>query len=134
LQGALDECWRMLMPGGQAMIMIYSAFSYRQWFGKPGETCKQAVSERMRGAMPVDSRSDGERAAYDASTKDGIAAPETVFTSAAAMRQLTRRWSSCKVTRENIGKENIFSRMPRNFACRTFGPVLGLDLYCRLTK
>jgi SAM-dependent methyltransferase len=134
LQRALDECWRLLKPGGQAAIMVYSAYSYRQWFKQPLPTLRQTLAERGAASTPVSARTDAQRAAYDASTKDGTGAPETAFTSAAAMRRLARRWSHCKVTRENIGQESIFRFLPRDVACRMFGPVLGLDLYCRLTK
>lgn len=134
LQRALNECWRMLKPGGQAMVMVYSSISYRQWLAKPGETWRKIRAERS-GALPLTATAtEAERAAYDASVADGVAAPETAFTSPGMFRRMTQRWASCEVARENIGEESIFRYVPRKFACRIAGPFLGLDLYCHLIK
>ena len=134
LQQALDEAWRVLKPGGRAMVMVYYAYSYRRWVYVPRATMRQFLSDKFgigTNRLPI---SDKERAHYDASTKDGGGAPETAFTSASEMKRLTARWSKCVVHRENIGQEFVFRAMPRAMACRRAGPWVGLDIYCELIK
>ena len=134
LQRALDEAWRVLKPGGRAIVMVYYAYSYRRWGAVPGATLKQFFKDKVLSQTSYRAASEKERAHYDASTKDGGGAPETAFTSASDMRRLTKRWSSCKVTRENIGQESVFRNWDRKKACATAGQVMGLDIYCDLQK
>lgn len=133
LQRALDEAWRVLKPGGQAMVMVYYAYSYRRWHYETRTTVKHLLADKLGIRASASSRSARERAHYDASA-DGEAAPETAFTSASEMRRLTRKWSRCTVHRENIGEESVFRAMARQKAIRLAGPWVGLDIYCRLVK
>ena len=134
LQRALDEVWRVLKPGGRAMVMVYYAYSYRRWVYVTGPTFKQFMADKFGLGSRSTVITDKERAHYDASTKDGGGAPETAFTSASEMQRLTKRWSKCTVHRENIGQEFVFRTMPREVANRRAGPWVGLDIYCELIK
>ncbi len=134
LQRALDEVWRVLKPGGRAMVMVYYAYSYRRWAYQTGPTFKHLLHDKFGIGRRDGSASEAERAHYDASTKDGAGAPETAFTSGSDMRRMTRKWSSCVVHRENIGQEWLFKATPRDVAIRRWGPLMGLDIYCDLTK
>lgn len=134
LQRALDEVWRVLKPGGRAMVMVYYAYSYRRWVYVPGPTFRQFMADKFGIGSRSSVITDKERAHYDASTKDGGGAPETAFTSGSEMQQLTKRWSKCTVHRENIGQEFVFRTMPREVANRRAGPWVGLDIYCELIK
>lgn len=134
LQRALDEVWRVLKPGGRAMVMVYYAYSYRRWAYVTGPTFKQFMADKFGLGSRSTVITDKERAHYDASTKDGGGAPETAFTSASEMQRLTKRWSKCTVHRENIGQEFVFRTMPREVANRRAGPWVGLDIYCELIK
>ena len=133
LQRALDEAWRVLKPGGEAMIMIYNAYSYRRWILSARATFNYFLWDKFGIGQPSDA-SAAERAQYDASTEGGAAAPETVFTSGAHVRRMSHKWKSCCVSRENIGEEILRGKISRETACRMLGPVLGLDLYCHLKK
>ncbi len=134
LQRALDEAWRVLKPGGRAMVMVYYAYSYRRWGAVPKETFRQFIDDKVFSRTAYRAASERERAHYDASTKDGAGAPETAFTSASDMKRLTKRWTSCKVSRENIGQESVFRNWDRKKACSVAGPFVGLDIYCDLQK
>ncbi|MGE0383644.1 MAG: class I SAM-dependent methyltransferase [Gammaproteobacteria bacterium] len=134
LQKALDEVWRVLKPNGRAMVMVYYAYSYRRWAYHPSMTLKYFLHDKFGVGNRDGVATEAERAHYDASTKDGAGAPETSFTSASEMRRMTRRWSRCDVHRENIGQEWLFRSTPRDVAIRRWGPLVGLDIYCDLTK
>jgi SAM-dependent methyltransferase len=132
LQRALDETRRVLKPGGGAMVMIYNAYSYRRWLTAFGETWRywkwDCTGEGARATA-----GERHRARYDTRT-DGSAAPETVFTSASHVRRMCRDWTSISVRRENIGAEGLLRLIPRPLASAVLGPVVGLDLYCRIEK
>lgn len=134
LQRALDEAWRVLKPGGRAMVMVYYAYSYRRWQHATAATLQHLRADKLGIGGARSSRTDRERAHYDASTKDGAGAPETAFASISDMRRMTTRWSSMTARLENIGEESIFRAVPRDVACRFAGPCVGLDLYVTLVK
>jgi SAM-dependent methyltransferase len=134
LQRAIDEAWRVLKPGGQAIIMVYYAYSYRRWRFNFRETFRHLIADKLGVHLAQIAATDRERAHYDASTKYGVGAPETAFTSVSDMRRLARHWTSCRINKENIGQESVFAKWSRAKACRIAGPWLGLDIYCSLVK
>lgn len=132
LQKALDEVWRVLRPGGEAMVMVYYAYSYRRWIYHPGATLRYLLWDKLGiGRAPV--ASAPERAMYDSNSK-GEAAPETLFVSAGAMQRLCTRWQEVQVFRENTVQESVFKDASRESLNRWLGPLLGLDIYCHLKK
>ncbi|HCU89385.1 MAG TPA: hypothetical protein DGR97_05565 [Gammaproteobacteria bacterium] len=132
IQGALDETWRVLKPGGQAIVMVYAAYSYRRWMYTFAPTLRYLIWDKF-GIGKAPQTSDRERKQYDASGA-GEGAPETTFTSASHMRRMTKQWHSVRVTSENIGTEGPFRNTERHKANRIFGSWLGLDIYCHLVK
>ena len=131
LKWALDETWRMLKPGGEAILMVYYSYSYRRWLCYPCSTLRYFLWDKFDVGTPLSS-SEKERAHYD--TGAGGAAPETVFVSGAAMDRMTRHWSSRAYRLENIGAESLLKNIPRKKALHYLGPWIGLDLYCHLIK
>ncbi len=132
VQGAIDETWRVLKPGGQAMVMVYAAYSYRRWLYAFAPTVRYLAWDKLRVGQAPQS-SERERKHYDASG-EGEGAPETAFISASHMRRMTPRWHSLEVTSENIATEGPFLRMERHRANRVYGHWLGLDIYCHLIE
>lgn len=133
-QRALDESYRMLKPGGKAMVMVYFAYSYRRWLSAPRSTFQQLLTDKFGINLTDRGHDQKERALYDASTVDGTGAPETEFFSASEVRRMTRQWSSKSFRLENIGQDGPFRAMPRHVANRFFGPIMGLDIYMLLEK
>lgn len=129
---AIAETRRVLRPGGRATIMVYSAFSYRRWARWFGPTLSYFLWDKF-GIGAWRQASSAERAAYDADSS-GAAAPETVFVSAAHMRRLARDWSRITIHRRNVGAEFPLRLIPRRYLLSTLGPLVGLDLYCHLSK
>jgi SAM-dependent methyltransferase len=132
LQLAIDETWRVLKPGGRAVIMVYYAYSYRRWLLSPMATTRHFLTDKFAIGTATKA-SAAERARYDASTVDGIAAPETAFASGADIKRLATRWTRCTVSRNNIGIR-VPSPALRRLANATLGPLMGLDIYCTLQR
>lgn len=121
----IDEAYRVLRPGGKAVVMVYNRYSYRRWYKWPLITLKQSVF----GTKNLDVKED-ERAAYDTDTA-GNAAPETQFYSTSEINEIAKKFSKVKVI-----KENLSSRYPdfRIKALPWLGRFCGLDLYIKLEK
>jgi SAM-dependent methyltransferase len=131
LRHALAETRRVLRPGGGATIMVYAAYSYRRWARWPIATARSWLAERTGGRLPH--ATAVERAAYDADSS-GHAAPETVFVSAAWLRNEMRDWRRVEIASENIGAEAFLRHFPRRFLLAALGPWCGLDLYVRAAR
>lgn len=130
---AIDEVYRVLKKSGQAMIMVYSATSYRQFQRAPFATFWRLMSKSASTDEVGGTHGDQKaRRSYDTNTS-GEVAPETAYVSAQELRHLCGRFSKCAITHENIGQDGIFKPVPRSLALK-FGKFLGLDIYCNLTK
>lgn len=129
VQRGLDEAYRVLKPGGIAVLMLYNQFSYRQWTRWPISTARALFREigLRSGPLPV---TEAQRLMYDRAT-GGRAAPETVFTSIRRLRQMLGRFSRVTFHKEN---SDNFLRIPRKVWLPWLGPCLGLDIYIRAEK
>lgn len=120
----IDETYRVLRPGGKAILMVYNKYSYRRWFGWPVKTMASLLKIKN---IQVDS---DERAEYDLDTK-GNSAPETQFYSIVEVKSISKNFSSVQVH-----KENWSSKYP-SLRIKTFpklGNFCGSDLYIKLEK
>ncbi len=134
VQKAIDETWRILKSGGKAIIMVYNAYSYRQWLARPLETGKRMLGDLFGSYASPRQENEAMRRIYDHSTS-GDAAAETVLISRNQFRRLTAKFSTVHIRAENINAINkVFRHLGRDRACRMFGPMLGLDLYCACVK
>lgn len=130
LPRALDEVYRVLRPGGVALVMVYNAFSYRRWFYATGATWRAFRHDYLGwGTEPATSERD--RGFYDRSTS-GAAAPATVFTSSRRLRRLCRKFSAVTIRKENV--EWQYRYLDRLTLLPIVGPIMGLDLYATLRK
>lgn len=128
LQRAFDEVHRVLKPGGTAVLMVYSKFSYRQWLRWPGTTLAALVGS-SKDAL------DAQRHAYDHDAS-GAGAPETLFVSARELRAMLKSFRHVAITRENNGPFTVRGRtlVSREALLPVVGRFAGLDLYVRVTK
>ena len=137
VQRCIDETYRLLRPGGTAMVMVYNRFSYRQWLRWPKQTLQAALQERRspHGMLAVARTGQHERAAYDVNTS-GEAAPETVFLSVKQLVGMFRNYSHVEFHRENCDNLPFGGErwVARNFLLATIGRVAGLDLYLEARK
>jgi SAM-dependent methyltransferase len=135
LQTALDECHRILRPGGKLFCMVYNAYSYRRFYQARRETIRYAFRELLGYRGVAEAPTSKERAAYDANAA-GDAAPHTDFISRRSLRHLCRKFSSFSVQSENIDNGTPFEKSaPRRELLKTLWPrICGLDLYATAGK
>ena len=134
LQLAINQCHRLLKPGGRLIFMVYYAYSYRRFRMTPILTLKNIVKERFGYRGVVGAGSDRQRAAYDSSSEGG-GAPHTDWISECSLKNFCGAFSAFNATIENIDQEPPFKRTPRKKLLKTRWPsVVGLDIYATATK
>ena len=134
VQRCVDETFRLLRPGGEAYIMLYNKFSLRTWATWPAATTR-SVFRQLFGLTEPRTGGEDERRAYDVSG-DGAAAPETVFMSRHDVRRAFHEFAQVSVVSENSDPLSWHGRLllSREIMLKTFGRVLGLDLYIAAVK
>lgn len=132
LPRAIAETRRILRKGGVATIMVYNALSYLQWLTTPALTARYLFDSTFRNRLILDLPKDEQRQAFDMDTT-GAPAPETAVVSSSAMRRLLRpHFSQIQVVTENFGRHRYIHKLPRPLLLKLFGPLFGLDLYCKV--
>jgi SAM-dependent methyltransferase len=129
---SVDEVYRVLRPGGTALIMLYNRRSFRRLIANP---YKFFISKKRRTFSTYE---DYVKGAYDAN-KDGKAAPIVDFFSRGEIRRLFRKFKTLKIDKHNfdnyqfkfLGKEVYW---PREKFLNNVARILGLDLYIRAKK
>lgn len=133
VQRCIDEAYRVLKPGGTAIIMVYNSFSFRQWQRWPKETWRYLLSE-WRLTNPQKNVTSDQIKAYDAGV-DGEPAPETVFLSIKKLRQMLSSYQQVKLVKENFDDLIIFNQfIPRRRLLSNLGKIAGLDIYISAQK
>lgn len=134
LELAIEECHRLLKPGGQLIFMVYYAYSYRRFRMTPILTIKTMLKELFGYRGVVGNGSNRQRAAYDISAKGG-GAPHTDWVSERSLKRFCRKFTSFEATIENIDQETPFRSTPRKELIKTKWPsIVGLDIYATATK
>lgn len=154
-QRCIDETYRILKPGGTAVIMVYNLYSYRQWHKWPGRTLA-AWWRSLLGRDGILRGNEAQRYAYDRADATGQAAPETAFLSSGQLRKMFGRFSAVTVRKENCNSfcHSLTLEWPkgadaeaagraairvdlllkRRNLLKSLGRRLGLDLYVTATK
>lgn len=135
LQGCIAEAWRLLRPGGVAVVMVYNRHSYRHFLESPRQTLASVVRDALGLAPATPPQcSATSLAGYD-SDGAGQLAPFTEFVSIRQAKSLFREFRSLRVWKENCADERIFGRWFKRDALRPLlGPLVGTDLYIRAEK
>jgi SAM-dependent methyltransferase len=134
VQRCFDETYRVLRPGGTAVLMVYNKFSFRQWQSWPRDTFR----EMLRNMGLIGARrelSAQQRAQYDANAA-GAAAPETVLLSAGEIKRMLRAFESVRCMKQNadhlLRKGQVL--VTREKLLGNLGRLLGLDIYIEARK
>ena len=130
---AIDETWRVLKPGGEAVVMVYNAYSYRRWARWPRYTWRYRSWDRRGGEGKPPIVTEDQRRASDTDT-EGRSAPETAFVSIRCLARLCARFSGFQAQTENSAGGRFGSTVRRIILLPTLGRLAGLDIYCHLTK
>lgn len=133
LKKAIDECFRILRPGGRLVFMVYYSYSYRRWVNDPIMSFQYFFWELLgfRGVVGGGVR---QRAAYDVNSKSEVA-PHTDWISKRSMANLCRDFKSCEMSLQNIDEGAPFRGKKRNDLLNTKWPArIGLDLYVAANK
>ena len=143
MQKCIDETYRMLKPGGQAIIMVYNKFSLRQWAKWPVQTAKNLILQKSN-QIKATKTSSKQRKAYDATSDKKIGAPETEFYSVNDINKIFSIFEQVKTTRENfddyflsfgISRIHLFGFGPRiKYLDSKLVSQFGLDLYIQAIK
>ena len=135
LQQCFDETFRVLKPGGIAVIMIYNKYSYMRWRLAPIATLIESMRGLFGRAKPVSIESAQHRSRYDQNT-DGEAAPEVALTSVGEVKEMLRSFASVSCTKRNADQlaPKGIKLIPRSWMAPTVGRLLGLDIYIEARK
>ena len=130
LQRAIDEVHRVLKPGGQCLIMVYSNDSIKV-------KLLNSVIYPLKSIFKKIDKEEQLRAAYDAHL-DGEAAPETVFSSLKEIEYIFRNFSIVKCSLENCDQlpyvPYSISKYIRFLCLKTYAKRFGSDIYIQATK
>ena len=139
LEKSLDECMRVLRPNGTLVVMVYFAYSYKQWILAPISTFKRKAAER-RNVIPTKSTRAKTRLAffYDRN-QEGKAPPFTEFVSRKQIEQAlvgARDVRTVVTNLDNIGdllplslQSTLIDRLRIALLRMPFLRRCGLDLY-----
>lgn len=130
----LDEAFRILRPGGTAIVMVYNKFSFRQWTRWPWRTLRQGWRE-WRGSDETLALSVAQRHSYDHNVH-GVAAPETQLLSIGQLRQMLARFENVRFQKQNADPISVrgFVFLDRLRLLNSLGRLLGLDIYLEAQK
>ncbi len=127
LSMSVSEVYRVLKPGGKAIIMLYNRYSFRRLVNIP------LISLRHHLFLPGARKNIQERvrALYDTNAK-GDAAPHTDYVSRNQVHQLFKKFSQLRIEVQNfdpysLWKGNVVIR--REWLLNNLARILGLDLY-----
>ena len=135
LKKSIEECHRILRPGGKLIFMVYYAYSYRRIFQQPRETLRYVVRGLLgrRNARKLGARMQG---VHMVSILVGDVAPYTDWISKRSLRHLCHNFSTFSAVTENIdnGPPYKKARSRRELLMTRWPRFWGLDLYATAVK
>jgi SAM-dependent methyltransferase len=134
VQRCFDETYRVLAPGGSAVLMVYNKFSYRQWMRWPWRTFRAGLQQLLFGSRKQ-RLLDEQRKAYDQNAQ-GMGAPETILLSMRDLRRMLSRFEGVRLQKQNCDPLFFFGRLvaTREKLLTSLGRRLGLDIYFEARK
>jgi ubiquinone/menaquinone biosynthesis C-methylase UbiE len=126
-QKSVNEVYRVLKPGGHAILMLYNKNSFRKKIVNP---YRYFLAKRKKQYKSFE---EYTRASYDANTA-GDAAPIVDMYSKSEVKQLLKNFSSIKIQPENFDNHffTLFKKeynWPREKFLNNVAKLMGLDLY-----
>lgn len=134
LPKAVSEVYRVLAPGGKAIVMLYNRYSIRQLLN--GFSHVWTYLWRPSQCSHKIGFWDGMRARYDFN-EQGEAAPRTDYVSRREVRRLFGSFARVQIETRNCDTLSFLGDrivIPRTSLLNNLGRVWGLDLYIRARK
>lgn len=130
----IDHTYRVLKPGGRALIMVYNQFALRQWTRWPTKTTKAFISQINNNQFKNQGNKD-QCKEYDCNTL-GEACPEVSFWSVTQLRKLCSKFRESNYYRENFGQFSFAGKtiIKRNSKLSNLCRIFGTDIYFTLVK
>ena len=130
LAKSIQEVYRVLLPGGKAIIMLYNRNSFRQMIHIPLARLKSILSPSKEGKT-YHNFAEFVRSLYDPNSQ-GEAAPYTDYVSKKQVYQMFKDFSEIKIDVQNfdtyvLGKGKII--IYREKLLNNLARIMGLDLY-----
>jgi SAM-dependent methyltransferase len=122
LPRSIEQVYRVLRPGGKAIIMLYNRQSFRQFL---------LTSKRRFQPDPEQTFKQSVRAAYDSNAK-GEAAPHTDYVTRAEVRQLFKQFANVHIDTQNFDDYSLLRGhlfISRKLFLNNLARLVGLDLY-----
>jgi SAM-dependent methyltransferase len=134
VQRCFDETFRVLRPGGIAILMVYNKFSFRQWRGWPWRTLKELLRESnlLRSRQHLN---EAQRYSYD-HNRDGAAAPETELFSKRQLKNMLAKFDKVSLQKQNADPLCLrtLTLVDRPRLLANLGRLMGLDIYIEAEK
>jgi ubiquinone/menaquinone biosynthesis C-methylase UbiE len=131
LPQSISEVYRVLKPGGKAVIMLYNSNSFRQLVQVPWQKFKQFFKRNSKQNFAAFVRS-----LYD-SNAVGEAAPHTDYVSSSQVKSLFSNFSNVSIEVQNFDTYVLFGGklvINRESLLNNFARFVGLDLYITAIK
>lgn len=130
VQKCFDEAYRVLKPGGVAVIMIYNKFSWMRWRIAPLATLRSLFAGQQ-----ADLDSQKRRADYDSNTA-GQACPAVTLLSVGEIKRMMSCFESVSCVKHNANQfaPKGITLIPRSWLLPTMGRWMGLDIYVEARK
>lgn len=131
VQRCFAEVYRVLKPGGVAVMMVYNKYSWMRWRLAPWSTLR----ELLGGVRPAAVASAVRRSDYDSDTQ-GNAAPETAVLSVGEIKAMLHSFAHVQCSKRNANPLVVkgLTLIPRPWLLPTIGRLLGLDIYVEARK
>lgn len=135
LEAAISNCHALLVPGGQLLMMVYNAYSYRRWMRSPLLTSRYLWREQLGYRGVVGGSSNRQRKLFD-SNAAGFGAPHTDWISQKSLCTLLSDFTHVNTFRINIDQDfPTLRRKSRSEVLATkWGALCGLDIYVNARK
>lgn len=135
LPRAVSEIYRVLAPGGKAVLMLYNRHSFRLLVHVPWLRVRRILSRCKHAFMGL-RFPQRVRTLYDVNAR-GEPAPYTEFVSRGQVRALLKGFRRVRIDIRNFDDYAVLRGrvvIPRERLLDNLGRVLGLDLYIRAEK
>lgn len=122
LPRAIEQVYRVLRPGGKAIIMLYNRHSFRQFL---------LASKRRSQSNSDHTFKQNVRAAYDSNSK-GEAAPHTDYVTRTEVRYLFKQFAQVRIDTQNFDDYSLLDGrlfVSRKHFLNNLARLVGLDLY-----